>query len=422
VQVSHENHQWLLGENPPILRAHSVAKHRVLRSYLEKYVSVLTSDPRRDQLRLTLVDGFAGGGLYLHHRTGERTVGSPLIMLEAMKTAEFVARERRKKPFHLDVQYIFIERDNAARDFLTHTIQISEFGPLLGSKIEVLGGEFLSHLGYLVDHVRKRNGRSIFSLDQFGYKDAPLPAIRRVLTSLPKAEILLTFAIDHLIDYLGANEATRKRIERLELELTGDQLRAAKEQPHWRRLIQTDLHGQVFRGSGAKYFTPFFIRSEDSHRDLWLIHLSGHHRARDVMVQLHWQLSTCFSHYGGAGLQMLGYDQSLDASVTQQTQLFAFDDEAKALTLSELQAQFPARLAKYRDGIPFQQLFTEFTNETPATSEMMKAALKEAIADGELSLKDSAGSTAKRPRNLKDSDIILPSKQRRLFLPPNRET
>src|SRR5687768_5214534 len=109
--MSHEHHNWKLGNAPPQIRPHSQAKHRVLRAYLERYVSVLAARIQQDQFRLTLIDGFAGGGVYLDSRTKEERPGSPLIMLEAMERAADEAQNVRTKPFFLDVQYIFIEKD-----------------------------------------------------------------------------------------------------------------------------------------------------------------------------------------------------------------------------------------------------------------------------------------------------------------------
>ena len=67
--MTHEHHHWRIGEDPPLIRPHSLAKHRVLQAYLESYVATLTKNPRQDRLRLTLVDGFAGGGRYLDQGT-----------------------------------------------------------------------------------------------------------------------------------------------------------------------------------------------------------------------------------------------------------------------------------------------------------------------------------------------------------------
>ena len=85
--------------------------------------------------------------------------------------------------------------------------------------------------------------------------------------------------------------------------------------------------------NGARHFTPFFIRNRGGHGDYWLIHMSQHHRARDVMTEVHWANNNYFIHYGGAGLdmfQMVGYDPVHDASYLQQSPLgFEFDDVAQ---------------------------------------------------------------------------------------------
>jgi hypothetical protein len=60
---------WISGEEPPILGQHSIAKHRILKEYLEKYIKILTVNLAQERLKLTLVDGFAGGGVYRHPQT-----------------------------------------------------------------------------------------------------------------------------------------------------------------------------------------------------------------------------------------------------------------------------------------------------------------------------------------------------------------
>src|SRR5579862_5056131 len=103
-RMSDLHHQWRVGEQPPIIRAHSLAKHRVLGQYLSRYVDVLTSNPNIPEFRLTLVDGFAGGGLYRDWQTNEERLGSPLLMLNAMRDATATAKARRSKTdFRLDV-------------------------------------------------------------------------------------------------------------------------------------------------------------------------------------------------------------------------------------------------------------------------------------------------------------------------------
>jgi three-Cys-motif partner protein len=60
---------------PPIIHQHSLAKHEILRAYLTAYIQTLISSPFQDRFRLTLVDGFAGGGIYRHEATGQEVLG-----------------------------------------------------------------------------------------------------------------------------------------------------------------------------------------------------------------------------------------------------------------------------------------------------------------------------------------------------------
>jgi hypothetical protein len=65
------------GGNVPIIGEHSLAKHRILREYVQRYIEILTQNPRIDRLRLTLVDAFAGGGIYQRSGHDAPHLGSP---------------------------------------------------------------------------------------------------------------------------------------------------------------------------------------------------------------------------------------------------------------------------------------------------------------------------------------------------------
>ncbi|MFV0445107.1 MAG: three-Cys-motif partner protein TcmP [Planctomycetaceae bacterium] len=258
--MSREHHDWQAGKAPPLIRPHSLAKHRVLRAYLEQYVSILTANPRQEQLRLTLVDGFAGGGLYLDSRTKEERSGSPLIMLEAMEQAAQTAQQMRSKPFHLDVQYVFVEKDREALDYLRAVLRDSRFAPLLSDRIQLLHGEFVARSSEITEFVKNqgRANRAIYVLDQFGYSDVPLTTIRDVLATLENAEVLLTFATDFLIDYLSGNDQTQRILENVGITLPSKDIVTAKESRDWRRIIQFALHHEIPERTGAKFYTPFF--------------------------------------------------------------------------------------------------------------------------------------------------------------------
>lgn len=130
---------WKIGEPPPILDVHSLAKHEILRAYVNRYINVLAADIRIERLRLTLVDGFSGGGLYRHELTHNEISGSPLIFLESSREAEAEVSMRRQqvhgKPFVLDAHYLFVESEQQYCDYLQHLLIERGYRNLLGDSI-----------------------------------------------------------------------------------------------------------------------------------------------------------------------------------------------------------------------------------------------------------------------------------------------
>ena len=53
--------RWHPDEDPPNIQPHGKAKLAVLRSYLRAYFDRLNVNPGREEFKLDLVDGFAGG-------------------------------------------------------------------------------------------------------------------------------------------------------------------------------------------------------------------------------------------------------------------------------------------------------------------------------------------------------------------------
>lgn len=413
-----ENHKWVLGSPAPLIRPHSLAKHRVIEGYLKRYVATLMSNPRRPLLKLTIVDGFAGGGQYRDSITNEFRPGSPLIALQSMAECSSDLREVRKNSVHLDVECLFIEKNKGAIDYLSDTIKGTEYAPFVDDSIHLLHGKLEDKIDAIIARIKQRAGgeRAIFLLDQFGISSVDFPMIRKIM-SLKNAEVILTFATDSLIDYLSESDLTQKILSRIGIELSADKISRTKQHAEWRRLIQNELHHQFIMNTGATHYTPFFIRSKDAHRDYWLVHLSGHARARDVMVGLHWEENTSFAHYGRSGIHMLGYDQDEDPAITGRLILpnFYFDATAESLCVNSLLEQIPDLISKHPGGITFDDFFAKWTNTAPATSLIFKKAIRELALTKVLNVTDNTG-TERRSAGIKNgSDVITRSRVRRLF-------
>lgn len=101
------------------LPSNRLTKHQVLVDYLLRYFQQRLLNARgRERFRITLIDGFCGGGLYQIEDTGELVAGSPLRILRAVEEASFTINQGRPKQILFDVQFIFIDKDRKALNHL----------------------------------------------------------------------------------------------------------------------------------------------------------------------------------------------------------------------------------------------------------------------------------------------------------------
>lgn len=411
---------WVPGESPPPIEPHSIAKHEVVYEYVKSYIGILCSGLRQSELKLTLVDGFAGGGLYSDPQQGEIRHGSPLRLLAAVTDGEAEAVRTRlkhgiKSPIQISPEFHFVEREAPTLDFLNLALVERGWQSRIGDIVHLHKAEFESVCDSIVDAISKRGTarRSIFLLDQYGYKDVPFPLIRRILGSLPNAEVLFTFATDALTNYLCEQnrDQYKRNMQRIGLELDIDALLDAGEaDANWRFFVESELSGALQRNSGAKFFTPFFIVSAQSHRAYWLVHLSNHQRARDAMTRVHWQFQNHFAHYGGPGTRMLGYRPTLDGAVGLQD-AFVFDDVAKNLTATALLDELPSLIAQHADGIAFREFAASIANETPAHNGILLDVIGQLLERKLVEVESAKGASRRVGRAMKDTDIIRATRQ-----------
>jgi three-Cys-motif partner protein len=416
--MSDDKYSWQLGATPPSLDDHSAAKHAVLRQYAATYVEVLTANPRREVLKLTLVDGFAGGGQYV--RNGVIVPGSPLIMLDEIAAVESRVNSRRTKPINIESDFLFVERKKSNVEFLKATVKASPHARLLGNRLNIINGTFEGALPKIIEHIKSRGraDRAIFFLDQYGYSDVSLQTIRMILDRLANPEIILTFNVDWLINYLSTEESFLKAVKPVELSLTDVQdMLHLKGQREARWLIQNILYKHLVTNTAAPYYTPFFVKSAESHRAYWLVHISKHPTARDEMTTLHWRMQNHFVHHGRAGLRMLGYDP--DQPVGQPPFDFIFDDDAEARSVMALMEELPERVfAAHRSGSTpptLLDLFNGVCNETPATKHLISKTIIDLRELNEFEILTSDGRPRPRTTTVHDTDRVVPAKMRDLF-------
>ncbi|MEF9384905.1 three-Cys-motif partner protein TcmP [Ralstonia solanacearum species complex bacterium KE056] len=418
------HYTWVWGSPPPLLKRHSEVKHALLRNYLVDYFLTLVSLPQQDKIQLTVVDGFCGGGLYLNE-DGQEVPGSPLVILEAIREAEILVnvRQERRKPILIDVELICIDASEQSLDYLERLLGERGYGAALANgNVRIVKGEFADHCGAAIQRCRDRSprsGRALFVLDQYGYSDVPMHCLRDIFAKLKHAEVILTFYIDALIKYLNErNLAAFEKATGISASVRASEIDEIKQSPRWRVHLQSSLYRDLTDQCSAQFYTPFFVRPERGHGDFWLLHLSQHWKARDVMASTHWQHHNHFAHYGDAGFHMFstGYISKIDDEHKLQAG-FDFSEVAAAVSKETMIEQIPAMLFDGAEGMTFEQFFLRLINTTPATRDMVEATLLELHQGGEIVVVDESGDPSRARVSLKNNHVLRLPPQRSFSFP-----
>ena len=387
--------KWHPDEDPPPIEEHSKAKLAVLRSYLRAYFDRLGQNFAREEFRLDLVDGFAGGGTFLD---GNETVsGTPLIMLEESDKARERLGRGRRKPLNFDFKYYFVDVKPAHTDHLRKVLQ--ERGHHVdGERIVVHNSPFAEAVDDIVAEIQRRQpraGRSIFLLDQTGYRQVEFNLVARIFQKLAAAEVILTFAADALIRFLDERPGFINGVA--PLELTEKNIRdmiALQNGDGGKALVQRVLRKHIRSVTQATYDTPFFIRPEKSRRALWFLHLSRHSTARDVMIQCHWNATNTFDHYGTGDFQMLGWE----ALESRTLPLFRFGGIDKEKMRKQLLSSMPDKLFSLAcdEPVTVDAVRHRFANKTAARFSDLDEIILALHQDKEINILDTHGKVRRR--------------------------
>jgi three-Cys-motif partner protein len=127
----------------------------------------------QEQLSITFIDGYAGGGRYQFGR--ETVPGSPLILLQTVAAMEEKLETSRPKGFRINAEFIFIDQKHSHTEFLRSQIEASPFKEQLGRTVHIWTADFNEKVDEAIRAVRARSpraGRAVFLLDQYGYTRA----------------------------------------------------------------------------------------------------------------------------------------------------------------------------------------------------------------------------------------------------------
>ena len=421
--MARKEYEWSSVANPPIIKLHSLNKHEVLEQYLHRYLKKLYSKAR-GYLRFSIVDGFAGGGIYRRPDNNEIHFGSPVLIMRLVRDAQGELADHYQKEVELRPRFYFVEKKKQNLNVLGQVLQNQGLNPSVDNRGGLIEGEFVQQASSIISSIKSegRAHKAVFILDQYGYTDVPMVTLREIFHSLPDAEVILTFAVDWLIDYLSNKPDELKkcqiRLGKLGINLDPRELVDMKTGGQSRFLIQDILGHELKDKCGAKYFTRYFIQTDNKagnqgHRSIWLVHISQHPVARDEMVKVHWDSANQISTHAGfqgiddRGLGILGYTTKNDLRLGQLNLNFPFDKNAEESSIATLLRQLP-NIIWDRGPMVFSQLMELLVNHMPASSDIVRQVLNTLLTHRDIEVRSANGVTRQKGNAIDMNDLIIP--------------
>ena len=264
--------------------AHTAAKHRVLRAYLDGWIPVLGQQAlnvpgyRIGPPRLLLVDGFAGPGRYA---TGEP--GSPLVMLDALSSHAAL-------PSLAGVEFIFlfIEHDSRRVEHLRG--EIAALGALPSNvTVRIEHGEFESAFGALIDQTTD-HGKTLVPtfafIDPFGYSTASMSLTGRLL-AFRRCEALIFLPLSFIHRFVGRDGQEAALTSLFGCKDWGEAVGLEGEE---RRAFLLGLfERQLGSNPTVKHVRSFQLRTQDGN-DYRLVFGVGHDKGLDLANDAMWKV------------------------------------------------------------------------------------------------------------------------------------
>ena len=399
-------------KNGAELGEHTRKKHEVIRRYLRQYLITRCQIPQQERFRLVVVDGFAGGGLYV-----DGSHGSPLIFIDELaKTTNEINAKREisgMRPISVEALLLLNDADPAVIGQLKLAVNefsknVQDNSTCLSLAIEYSSDKFEVLYPNVVTRINAAKCRNvIFNLDQCGYSAVTAYAISDIVSRWRSAEIFLTFAIETLLAFLSRNKSNLSLAFDAELKARIETLSRNSEQ----LLTTQDWLGQAERivfshfRQCAPYVSPFSINNPDGWR-YWLMHFANSHRARQVYNDILHSDNAVQAHFGRPGLNMLSYDPR------NEGQIYLFDDDSRDRAKGALINEVPTLIAESGDAMSMGDFYATAYRATPAHTDDIHEVM---IANPDIEVITEAGGARRQPGTIRPSDTLKLKSQRSLF-------
>ena len=290
------------------IKQHTEAKHKMLRHYLNAWFPIIASQGFN---RILYLDGFAGPGVY-----SDGEPGSPLIALETLITHPHFSRFTGT-----EFIFVFIESDPSSYTSLQKEI-IRFWTKQKGGRpdnviTELYNNKFTEIAGQTVTSIHRLQNQIVPTfafIDPFGWKGAPMAAIRDLLSS-DKCEILFSFMFDSVNRFSSSNiSITASQLTELfgTRKFGNVEGLSAEERKNY---LQDLYKSQLQEVGGFKYVRSFDLIDTDRGRPVNLLMFgTKHHKGLKVMKEAMWSLDPIggYSFHGFAGDQQILFSPEPD--------------------------------------------------------------------------------------------------------------
>ncbi|HEX2591619.1 MAG TPA: three-Cys-motif partner protein TcmP [Rhizomicrobium sp.] len=402
-------YRWSSGAT---IEEHSLRKHKILREYFFKYLTVRCRLPQQERFRLAIVDGFAGGGRY-----SDGQPGSPVIFIEElMRATEAMTVQRAAdgmSPISIDCLLVLNDQSaDAVASLKTHIEpllgRIKEAVPNLSVRVQYLNKRFEKAYPKIKTTLTEDRFRNvIFNLDQCGHSHVDRNTLIDIMRSFNSAEIFYTFAIQSLISFLQKANPELLEAQLAKVRTTKEdfqKLQVAVNRQAWLGIAERVVF-EAFR-TCAPFVSPFSIHNPDGWR-YWLIHFANSYRARQVYNDTLHSNSSAQAHFGRSGLNMLSYDPTHEAGA-----LYLFDTLGRQNAKQQLLEDIPRVVAESGDAIGVGDFYEGIYNLTPAHTDDIHSAIME---NPDLEVITPSGGERRKANTITIEDVIKLRSQKSFF-------
>ena len=393
------NFEWGRQDGLPVAYPHTETKQELLARYVQKYIEITAGAAAAkpaEVFKCTIIDAFAGGGLFRDEDTQRRIEGTPLRLLGAVEEAkQGVARIPRPRsglgPLELDIATHFNDANPAAVAYLKEVLRDKGYD-VDGTNIRVTEGTFNARLDAMIGAVKAqqpRAGKCIFVLDQTGYSHVRPEHVRKIFNELRGSEVILTMAASRMLNPLYGL-STRHA---LDTKIGGwllrrdviDMMQRGESNEQTEAVKLRGVMAELVRETGATGYSCFSLLPHGGNY-MWIMHLVRTKRAsfaRDTMLDIQWKVERASLHIGGAPADYLGF-QGLRRTDPEGSELFRFElAEAERAHLRDQYAESILKQWLSREnlsrvgGVRVHDILQETENRTALTREDRLRAISE---------------------------------------------